>query len=133
MVQGPDGWQRQNLTIGNSDNLNTYFDSEQIVGYPVRNRWLRKKNEMRCYAKWPGGKHEDVELLDEEFVGELNCLFAGGYLILKERLEACSGSFTCATVQRRKSINIIDTRKERSVCFYKKDIYISFTERNTSG
>ena len=106
------GWQRQNLT---NLTIQTILERtvEQIVGYPV---------EIDGSGRTDAGVHANGQvanmkvsgLLDESFVGELNCL-------LPE--DICVKVFTAATVQRRKSISIVLIH-ERSRVFLQEDMHI---------
>ena len=111
------GWQRQNLT---NLTIQTILERtvEQIVGYPV---------EIDGSGRTDAGVHANGQvanmkvsgLLDESFVGELNCLLPEDICVKEMFLEV----FTAATVQRRKSISIVSIH-ERSRVFLQEDIHI---------
>lgn len=113
------GWQRQNLT---NLTIQTILERtvEQIVGYPV---------EIDGSGRTDAGVHANGQvanmkvsgLLDESFVGELNCLLPEDICV--KEMELVPGSFTAATVQRRKSISIVSIH-ERSRVFLQEDIHI---------
>ena len=113
------GWQRQNLT---NLTIQTILERtvEQIVGYPV---------EIDGSGRTDAGVHANGQvanmkvsgLLDESFVGELNCLLPEDICV--KEMELVPGSFPAATVQRRKSISIVSIH-ERSRVFLQEDIHI---------
>ena len=113
------GWQRQNLT---NLTIQTILERtvEQIVGYPV---------EIDGSGRTDAGVHANGQvanmkvsgLLDESFVGELNCLLPEDICVKKWSLFL--EVFTAATVQRRKSISIVLIH-ERSRVFLQEDMHI---------